>query len=408
MCGEIQPIPAQAAVGDQVIKLLPNDGVAMDRFGSSVALSGSIAIVGSQDDENGPASGSAYLFNINDGMFLSKLTPDDAMPSQRMGMTVDISGDYAIVGAFDDSAVAPNSGSAYLFDVTNGSQHLKLIPDDGEERDWFGRAVAIDGTSAIVTADGDGETGSAYVFDVTDGTQIRKLTPIGGVHPSLFGRSADLSGNIAIVGAYQDRELGPLGGAAYLFDITDGSQLFKLLPDDGMERITFGDSVAISGNIAIVGADGADGVAERSGAAYLFDVTSGEQLAKLIPNDGSLEYGFGASVAIDGNIAIVGAYAFGNNRNDSGTAYLFDITTGKQLARLTPDDLLGGEGFGGSVAIRGDTAIIGAFLDDDNGGESGSAYLFSTVPEPNTAILCCLMLVGAMAPRKCWQQRFAR
>ncbi|MCZ6850066.1 MAG: FG-GAP repeat protein, partial [Planctomycetota bacterium] len=165
-----------------------------------------------------------------------------------------------------------------------------------------------------------------------------------------------------------------LNGAAVYADL--GDQLAKLLPDDGAANDHFGSSVAISGATAIVGTFHDDDNGPDSGSAYLFDTAMGRQIAKLLPDDGAAEDHFGISVAISGATAIVGAYHTDDNGNWSGSAYLFDTTTGAQIAKLLANDGAAGDFFGWSVAISGATAIVGALGDDDNGSGSGSAYLF--------------------------------
>ncbi len=157
-----------------------------------------------------------------------------------------------------------------------------------------------------------------------------------------------------------------------------GDQLAKLLPNDGAAEDEFGISVAISGNTAIVGSWRDDDNGDFSGSAYLFDTTTGRQIAKLLPNDGAADDRFGLHVAISGGITIVGAHRDDDNGSNSGSAYLFDTTTGKQLFKLLPLDGAAIDYFGLSVAISGSTAIVGAYGDDDNGTYSGSAYLFDT------------------------------
>ena len=110
-----------------------------------------------------------------------------------------------------------------------------------------------------------------------------------------------------------------------------------------------------------------------TGSAY---ADLGDQLFKLLANDGAAFDNFGFSVAISGSTAIVGADYDDDNGPDSGSAYLFDTATGEQIAKLLPDDGAGGDNFGRSVAISSATAIVGAPWDDDNGDNSGSAYLF--------------------------------
>ena len=374
---------AYADLGDQLFKLLPDDGAEFDNFGVSVAISGTTAIVGAErDDDNGGSSGSAYLFDTTTGQQIAKLLADDGAEADLFGISVAISGATAIVGAYEDDDNGPSSGSAYLFDTTTGRQIAKLLPDDGAANDWFGFSVAISGATAIVGAVLDDDngfwSGSAYLFDISDPAnpvQTAKLLADDGAANDVFGRSVAISGATAIVGAFG-------GNSAYLFDTTTGRQLFKLLADDGAANDWFGFSVAISGATAIVGAYFDDDNGFDSGSAYLFDTTTGVQIAKLLADDGAEFDNFGVSVGISGATAIVGAHQDDDNGGWSGSAYLFDTTTGDQIAKLLPDDGAALDEFGRSVAISGAVAIVGAWHDADNGRQSGSAYLFDAAGTP--------------------------
>ncbi len=328
--------PAYADLGDRMAKLLADDGADFDNFGVSVAISGTTAIVGAWfDEDNGTNSGSAYMFDASTGQLLFKLLPHDGAELDFFGFSVAISGATAIVGAWGNDDNGSKSGSAYLFETMTGWQIAKLLPDDGATGDGFGYSVAISG-------------------------------PPGD--------------KVAIVGAPGDNDNGFDSGSAYLFDTTTGWQIAKLLPDDGAVEDYFSWSVAISGppgnKVAIVGAPGDDHHGNASGSAYLFDTSMGEQIAKLLSDDGAAFDEFGRSVAISGATAIVGAYLGDDNGADSGSAYLIDTTTGRQIAKLLADDGAADDYFGGSIAISGGTAIVGAYWDDDNGTNSGSAYLF--------------------------------
>ena len=380
---------AHADLGDQLAKLLADDGAAFDEFGRSVAISGTTAIVGAYlDDDNRFDSGSAYLFDITTGRQIAKLLADDGAADDNFGFSVAISGATAIVGAPFDDDNGNASGSAYLFDTTTGKQIFKLLPNDGAAFDRFGYTVAISGATAIVGApldnDNGNNSGSAYLFDTTTGRQLFKLLPDDGALGDIFGVSVAISGATAIVGAPLDNDNGNNSGSAYLFDTTTGRQIAKLLPNDGAAGDAFGISVAISGppgkEVAIVGAQQDNDNGNFSGSAYLFDTTTGRQIAKLLADDGATNDLFGSSVAISGAVAIVGAHVNDANGNESGSAYLFDTTTGRQIAKLRPDDGAAGDRFGWSVVIGGTTAIVGAWRHDDNGSNSGSAYLFDAAP----------------------------
>ena len=331
-----------------------------------------------------PAAASADL-----GDQLFKLLPHDGVAEDYFGISVAISGVTAIVGANGDDDNGNESGSVYVFEISTGKQIAKLLPDDGAEEEFFGTSVAICGTTAIVGAPWDDDngslSGSAYLFDTTTGRQIAKLLAKDGAVWDEFGRSVAISGAIAIVGAARHDDNGSDSGSAYLFDTTTGLQIAKLLPNDGAAVDHFGVWVAISGATAIVGAHLNNDNGDWSGSAYLFDTTTGRQITKLLPNDGAAGDRFGAGVAISGVTAIVGAPGDDDNGVDSGSAYLFDISDPAkptQIAKLLANDGGPHDSFGAPVAISGapgnETAIIGAWVDDDNGFYSGSAYLFDT------------------------------
>ncbi len=369
---------AQCGV-EQTYKLLSDSE--SDFFGHSVSISGAVAIVGAHnDDSNGQSFGSAYLFNTTTGKQIAKLLANDGASGDIFGWSVSISGNTAIVGAHFNDDNGFNSGSAYLFDVNTGQQIAKLLPADGAAGDNFGWSVSISGNTAIVGTyldEDNGEfSGSAYLFDITTGKQIHKLLPNDGSADKYFGWSVSINGTTAIVGAIGDDENGAESGSAYLFDAISGQQIFKLLPNDGATGDRFGSSVGVCDSIAIVGSYRNGDNGSDSGSAYLFDVTTGQQITKLLADDGAAGDIFGQSVSISGNTAIVGAEHNDDSGTESGSAYLFDTSSGKQIAKLLADDGAAGDRFGYSVSISGTIAIVGAW---PTTGTSGPAYLFDEV-----------------------------
>ncbi|MGJ8637916.1 MAG: SUMF1/EgtB/PvdO family nonheme iron enzyme [Opitutaceae bacterium] len=375
----------------QIHKLLAADGATSDLFGVSVSISGNTAIVGAVlDADNGFESGSAYVFDVATGQQLAKLVPDDGAFGDRFGQSVSIFGSTAVVGAYYDDDNGSNSGSVYVFDVTTGQQLTKLTANDGVSGDHFGYSVAISGSTAIVGArlddDSGSNSGSVYVFDVTTGQQLAKLVPNDGATGDWFGVAVSISGNTAVIGAVNDDDNGSSSGSAYVFDVGTGQQLAKLTANDGAVSDWFGGSVTIDGNIAVIGASGDDDNGSSSGSAYVFDVTTGQQLSKLTPNDGTSNDFFGESVAVSDRIVVIGAYSDYDSGFESGSGYVFGVTTGQQLFKLTPNDGSDGDRFGVSIAVSGSNAVIGADYDDDNGSESGSAYIFKVVNDPPTDV----------------------
>ncbi len=393
----------QATPFDTQTKITASDATAHDAFGYSMAISGNIAIIGASNDES---SGSAYLFDTTTGNQLFKLNAADAASHDSFGSSVGISSNTAIIGAPGNDDAGDGSGSAYLFDTTTGNQLFKLNAADAKAVDTFGSSVAISGITAIIGAPNDDDaglySGSAYLFNVTTGDQLFKLNAADAAANDRFGGSVAISGDIAIISAFLDDDGGSDSGSVYLFNITTGNQIAKLNAEDAAYDDHFGGSVAISGNIAIIGANGKDdGSTTNSGSAYLFDITTGNQLFKLTADDAAQFDQFGNSVAISGNIAIVGASGNNDAGDHSGSAYLFDITTGNQIAKLIAADSATQDWFGGSVAINDNTAIVGAYADDDGGTNSGSAYIFKNIiPEPTTLALLTLAAAPLLKRRK--------
>jgi hypothetical protein len=379
-----------------------------DRFGYAVAISGNYAIIGAyyEDDATGSNSGKAYIYDVTTGSLLHTLDNPNAYSTSGndyFGRSVAISGNYAIVGAwYEDDAGGTQSGKAYIFDVATGTLlHTLGNPNayGTSADDWFGLSVSISGNYAIVGARLEDEasgsnSGKAYIFDVATGTLLHTLdnpNAYGTVIEDNFGWSVAIYGNYAIVGSMDTDSTGhPLAqsGKAYIFNATTGSLVHTLNNPNAYgssDYDYFGSSLAISGNYAIVGASGeGDASGNSSGKAYIFDVATGTLLHTLDnPNPyGSSSYdNFGNYVSISGNYAIVSAYGEDEaSGNSSGKAYIYDATTGSLLHTLDNPNAygtVGDDNFGYSVSISGNYAIIGAFREDEGAGDnSGKAYIY--------------------------------
>ena len=394
--------PAKANIGDLRFKLTASDEGGADNFGDAVALSGNIALIGAPGDDN--RSGSAYLFDIGTGKQLFKLTASDRAPVDRFGSSVSLTGDRALIGAGLDDNVSTDDGSAYLFDVKTGKQLMKLSASDAAYGDHFG-SVAISGTTALIGANGDDDSainsGSAYLFNVSTGQQLLKLHALDAAEADYFGSPVALSGNIGLISAINDQSAGYGTGAAYVFDITTGVQRSKLTAPDAAADDHLGFSIAIRGDKALLSAPLDDDKGENSGSVYLFDLTTGKQLLKLTANDGAAGDFFGYSVAMNDKMALVGAPLEDDGGDGAGAAYLFDLTTGKQLAKLVAPDIQAGDRFGQTVALNDSSALIGAFMDSNHSFIwSGSAYVFSVVPEPPAIALLAFATAAILVVRR--------
>jgi hypothetical protein len=387
--------PARAEY--EIAKLVASD--AAERadlyFGFSVAVSGDRAVIGAPaDDTLGDYAGSAYVFRRDNSIWIqeAKLMAADGAELDLFGYSVAISGDTILISNFRDDDQGTDSGSAYVFRYNGSSwvQEAKLLPADGAEADGFGISVSTTGDRALIgayAADAGGiSSGAAYVFrrDGSNWVQETKLVAADGAAEDFFGCSVALAGDAAVIGAPYSGPRGLFSGSAYVFR-ADGSnwvQETRLVPADGAAYHFFGASVALEGDTALIGAsnDGETGAGSNywydgHGSAYVYryDGSTWTSEAKLLASDRSPSDHFG-SVAMGNDLAVVGAPGVDGSGLESGAAYLFrrDGSTWSQLARLVASDSQAGDTLGGSTAVSGGMALIGATRDG-----KGSVYVFN-------------------------------
>jgi len=385
----------------ETAKLTASDAVAADQFGRSVAIWGNTTIIGAAGVNS--FAGAAYIFDFNGTGWteIAKLLASDAAASDFFATAVAISGDTVVVGAFLNDGNGSAAGSAYIFErdeggVDNWGEVARLFASDAAISDRFGNAVAIYGDIAIVGASFDLDTigkGSAYIFQRDEGGvdnwgEVKKITASDATTDDFFGESVAISGNTTIVGAHNAGNV----GAAYIFDFngTDWTETAKLIGFDTTTFDVFGFSVGISGDTVIVGAKWNDVLVidDNGGSAYIFERNQGgaDKWGQVNPvpiraSDAAGGDTFGNRVSIYGNIAIVAAEANEDNGTRTGSAYILERDEGGidnwgEVAKITASDLAEFDQFGISVGISGNTTVVGAFGNDDDGSTSGSAYIF--------------------------------
>ncbi len=312
----------------------------------------------------------------------------EANADDEFASAVAVFGNTAIVGAYKHAG----GGAAYVFVRDCGSWMLKqtLAASDAADGDRFGISVGISGETAIVGANGDDDagpgSGSAYVFIRSAGTwtEQQKLTADDADGGALFGFAVAVSGDRAIAGAIFDSHAGPASGSAYIFERTGEiwGQTQKLTAADAAEEDQFGQAVAIAADTAIVGAhqDSEDDKAQV-GSAYVFvhGESGWSQQQKLMAGDAAAGDLFGASVALDGDTTIIGAHHQDAAGSNSGAAYVFVRAEGvwTQQQKLLAGDSAKGDRFGYRVTVLADAALVTAYEHDAGGAkDSGAAYLF--------------------------------
>ena len=409
-----EPQSAEAALLSEVKKLLASDAGSGDRFGLSGAISGDTAVVGAYlEDAGGSDAGAAYVFQRDEGGAgnwgeVKKLTASDAQAGDNFGISVAVSGDTAVVGARFEDAGGSQAGAAYVFQrdqggADNWGEVKKLTASDAQAGDRFGVRVSISGDTAIV---GTTFAEAAYVFQRNEGGadnwgEVKRLTASDAQAGDRFGVRVSISGDTAVVGADLEDAGGSDAGAAYVFQRDQGGagnwgEVTKLLASDAEASDGFGGSVAVSGDTAVVGATGEDAVATFAGAAYVFQRDQGGadnwgEVKKLTASDAGTGDLFGGSVAVSGDTAVVGATAEDAGGAEAGAAYVFQRNQGGagnwgELKKLLASDAQAADSFGWSVAISGDTAVLGAIFEDAGGTDAGAAYVFEEPDADNDGL----------------------
>ena len=223
--------------------------------------------------------------------------------------------------------------------------------------------------------------------------EVTKIIASDGEAQNQFGVSVALNGDTAIMGADQGEWNVFRPGSAYLYGRNVGGtdnwgEVTKITASDGATEDRFGIAVALNGDTVIVGAFFDDDNGTDSGSAYIYGRNVGGTdnwggVAKITASDGAAEDQLGLGVAISGDTAIVGARLDDDNGTESGSVYVYERNAGGtdnwgEVTKITASDAAADDRFGIKVAISGGTMIVGAPRNDDNGADSGSAYIYST------------------------------
>ncbi|MDY0140975.1 MAG: MBG domain-containing protein, partial [Bacteroidales bacterium] len=418
---------------DQIVKTCASDRNGEEYYGKSVAIDGDFAIVGAWGQDRDalgnnylPQAGAAYILqNINDSWVeIQKITASDRASEDNFGYSVDIKGDYAVVGAWrttdysDSSNPIWTSGAVYVFYNNAGvwEAFQKITPLDGKLNQYFGNSVSIDGDFIVVGSNNDHtnalytdsltSAGSIYVFENngTNWIQTQKIVPSDRAAADIFGCSVDICGDYIIAGAYNKHKDAIISaGAAYVFYYNGSTwtQIQKLLSTEIKTQGYFGSDVVINDSFAVVGARGEDEneFITNTGAAYIYsNIGAGATLSfssKIIASDQLSNDNFGCSVDIDGNYIVVGAYNHSLDENGlnlinfTGAAYIYryeeyEWTQEQKIVNLDRNNT---DYFGYDVSISNNYIIAGAMYQDfDADGqnkrdEAGAAYIFHNCRE---------------------------
>ncbi|RCJ24923.1 hypothetical protein A6S26_17100 [Nostoc sp. ATCC 43529] len=355
-----------------------------DFFGFSLDLYKKKVLIGAYGDDTGAIdTGIVHLFDVNTGKLLRTFSNPSPDKGDNFGFEVALNNKYALVGAVGDDTGAIDTGIAYLFNAKTGKLLQTFTNPNPGDGDRFGASLALDGNKILIGSplnDTEGtDSGIAYLFDAKTGKLLQTFAnPNPGIEG--FGASLSFAGNNKVAIGAPRAETSPESGVVYIFDIDTGALTQTIpspTPNDGD---SFGFPVEASKDRVLIGSSRADTEIANSGIVYLYDASSGELLQKFenpTPDSGDA---FSASVAIDGNNVVIGAvFDDDAGATNSGAAYLFDASTGELVQTFLNPTPNQGESFGIPVDIDKNDIVIGSPF-DAIGGSIGSVTLYQKKP----------------------------
>jgi hypothetical protein len=420
--GAVYPITIDPLLSSYLTKRSAADGSVDDFLGYDINVAQRVAVVGvyGDDTDQGVDAGTAYLYERsssgpNAWQQVGQISADDGAAGDQFGKDVYIAiGITVVVGAPGNDDLGTDAGAAYLFSrnfggVDTWGQLTKLQADDGAAGDGFGLAVATQRHTTIIGAPGDDDlgdgAGAVYLFDLlnvdqpTVWTQTKKLTAPDGAAGDRFGAAVVVSEDIVAVGAPGDDAACPQNpacdsGAVYIFERNQGGPnawglVVKRTAADASAGALLGSSINFSTDRVIAGAPGDSEKGKNAGAAYIFDrylygIDTWAQRPKIVAPDGAAGDQLGRAVGIGGNIAIVGAPFDDDNGENSGSAYLayFRLiesqSDAERVVKVIAPEGKANDHFGFSVDQRSGEIVISAPMDDEVATNAGAVYFYAT------------------------------
>lgn len=377
-------------------------GRAIAVSGDYMIVGSHLASITSSNGEKLKAAGVAYIFKRNETggwKEQTKLTAKKGQKNGYFGRSVSICGRYAVVGS---DGANNSTGLAYIFErdiiTEKWKQKKKLNPSDGKEGYYFGYSTSItkEGYCIVGAYHSKNKKGEAYIYERNENGKWEEKTKLSAIHShknDYYGRSVAIDGSTAVVGAYKKE----INGTVFIYQReseteNEGTWKFhsSIISNDGSSGEYFGRSIDISGNQLLIGAYRYESSSKPtnfdSGAAYFFekDQTTDKfiQISKVEDPEGKKEDFFGFSVSISGNNAIIGSYGNDDLGNDAGKAFTYIKDESSNSWRIH-HKLYSKKGekndfFGYSVAIDGNNVISGSYGHKKN---KGAAYVMSFCPE---------------------------
>jgi hypothetical protein len=393
------------------VRTLSNPSPAVgDYFSFALAVSETRILIGAPGDDTAAANaGTAYLYNYSSTTPLLALSSPGPATGTHFGTSLAISGSLMVVGVPHDDTVGEDSGRAYVYDLGSGHPTVPAftLNNPGQADDeGFGYAVAISGKRVVVGAPNaygfllqpDGtpgfrwRLGKIYVYDLASSTptvpQIVLNNPNAVIPGSGFGVSVALSGTRVVAGAPSNLTPGDrsgISGTVYAYDLGSANPTVPVAiinnPDSSHAQ-GFGKSVAIFGTRFVVGALGVGtGTGPDPGSAYVYNLAStNPTVAEVIINNPSPDYGdrFGSFVAISETRVVVADPGNNSESSGDGSAFVFSLngSTPTVPAAILNNPNREYSGFAETVAISGTRIVVGAAYGRTGAVHGGKAYVY--------------------------------
>lgn len=384
--------------------LFRDDDSRGDQFGGNLIIQDDVMVVGAHLDSCGSTwyCGSVYVFKFDrlskqGWIRQARLIASDPRPRAHFGSSLAISGDRLVVGArLHPCNDGINCGAAYVFRF-NGLEWLfeaRLMASDAKYADIFGSSVAISGSWIMVGAPsrverGVSGAGAVYIFRRSGSawTQTAKLTDAAAGMSERFGASVAIDGDLAVIGTPGERcDDGAACGEVFVYRLNGAAwELEDRLADPSPAgHAEFGKTLAVDDDTILVGSPYypcADG--SKCGAAHIFGLKRNRwrlEAALMSPNQ-EADPRFGWDLTLSGNQALIGSVGevCESGIASCGSAYLFERRDSQWnlIQRLTASDSIQSDGLGAAVALKPGFAALGAsFGDCPVWSSCGSVYLY--------------------------------
>lgn len=381
--------PDQVLSSITEFKAISSDSETIRYFGDEVAIDGDTALVSVQTSSFRGRPAIVYVFVRENGGWIeeARITSDE--PS--FGNALAICGDTALIGAFAADENGDASGSAFVYVRKNGqwTQEAKLTASDGGAEDIFGFSVSLDGDTALIGAAAADGHGAAYIFERSGNqwTETERLVANDPGQADFFGVSVSIEGNLALIGSPWDRNFnGAAAGSAYVFEkgLTGWNQIEKVIPNNWLASIDFGFNVSLSGDTLLIASSPEIGNDIDIIDAYVFEREndSWNQKARLVPSLPSDQLTFvlqlNRRIALSGDCAVISS---SSNDDNQGVAFLFRKGSNgwfeETIIRSSDGEAV--DSFGECVALDGSTVLVGApfnHLSTNPSHRAGAVYFY--------------------------------